>query len=351
MTDTDPRLLSGVSARTLWRAVRAVFYGGFGVVFLSLPFVLVVVAANLYSQRLGVLTLVALATNIVVVAIALLQLVPRASAAQRRELDAGYTTLMPEFDQIDGIDPRSGRVVRPARPVAAGRSAGDSITTGLELGSLETGRAPLQIAVRRQVALTAELVSTFVLLGSVAFFLTVVLPADHFPDGDLAVLFLLAVAALCAVIIIPTLTIRFTPGWYYERRLRESTPGASVFQVSLSSADVVEELAGIHAPALPESRWRPLSYVVFTNDQLVFYSRHGSELIPYLDIPKSRVVGARPRSEISPTLVLRKNNGTTIKLTLTVGVASYRSSRKGQEERCGWILDWAHDRTLHATVE
>jgi hypothetical protein len=351
MTDPDPRLLSGLSARTFSRLVSALIFGGFGSVALYVPFALAVGAAHYYSQRLWMLTVVVLAVHVVVVTTAVLVLAPRADAAQRRELDAGYTTLMPEFDQVDGIDPRSGRVVRPAKLASSNRSASDTITTGLQLGTVETRRTPLDVAVRRQAAVTAEIVCTFILLGTVTFFIVVVAPSGHFPDVGVAVLLLLATASLFAVILIPALVIRFAPGWYYERRLIEATPDARAFQVIVSNGNVVEELAGIDAPALPGSRWRPLSYVVCTNDHLAFYSRATSELIPYLDIPKSCVVAARPRSAISTTLVLRKDNGTTIDLTLTVGVPSYRAARKGQEARSEWILRWAHDKTAQSLVE
>jgi hypothetical protein len=341
-------LLSGVSARTLWRVVYATLFGGLGLIFLAQPFVFVVYAARLFTPRLGVISLIVVAADIVVATIVLPIFVTRARMKQREELNAGYTTLMPEFDQVDGISPKTRQVVRPAKPSPQNRANGDAITTGLELGALDTGRTPLQIAIRRRTALIWEIVSLIVLLGSVLFFVAVIIPARHFPDSVVALLLVLGTGSLCTVIIIPRLVIQFAPAWYYEGRLRAANRDANALQVSFSNGDVVEELVGNDAPALPDSGWRPTSYVVFSTRSIVFYSRHQTELIPYLAVPRERIVGSRQLSAASATLIFRKDNGTTIDLILTVTAPSYTSGRKRIEERSQLLVDWADGRTPHS---
>jgi hypothetical protein len=324
-----------------------------GLAVLAVPVLFLVNAFHHYTPVVGLAVLVTFGAVVVLTAVLVPIFSSRARNMQRRELDAGYTTLTPEFDQVDGIDPVTKMVVRPAKTGVTFWTDDDRITTGNDRGVIDTGRTPFQIVVRRRTAVTAETVSLIVLIGCVYWFVLYVLPVPRPSQGLVVVLLLLAVVAFFVAVTVPTVVIRFVPAWYYTARLRDSVRDATAYQATPNNDDIVEELAGIDAPALPGSRFQPASYLLCTSDHLVLFSRHGKVLIPYLDVPRSRIVDARVGSSVAgtggsslsaPVLTFRKDNGTELKVTFSLTAPSYPSGRKRFERDSQEIVDWANTR-------
>jgi hypothetical protein len=347
MSDPDPRFLPGLSSRGLWRAVNGTIFAALGLLVLTLPILFIVNASHDYTSAFGIGVLLALGVVILIAAILLSTLLPAARIKQRRELDSGYTTLMPEFDQVDGIDPATKQIARPAKTAPSTQPRGDRITSGAGGVALETGRTPFQIALRRRAATSTTVGSFIVLIGSV-YGLVLLVPVARPSQVLLAVLFLLVIAALCVVITVPIVVMRFVPGWYYTARLSEAT-SVPVYQATPSNSDLVGELVGAGAPTMPGSTHRSASYLICEGEHLVLYNRNGTELDPYLVVPRSRIVEAHVGSSAlgtggasvsAPVLTILKDNGTELKITFSLTAPSWLSGRKRFLKDSQAIVDW-----------
>ena len=85
-------------------------------------------------------------------------------------MEAGYTTLLKEFDHVDGIDAKTGIVVRPALLREVGAPSGDAITTGAELGPIDGVPTPLQLTARIRVLLFGYLSLVVIFFTSLIVF-------------------------------------------------------------------------------------------------------------------------------------------------------------------------------------
>jgi hypothetical protein len=343
--DGDQRVLPGVSARTALRLAYSVLYLGIPLIGMAPVALVVIKVAGVYSPTIGIAVLVVFFGIILVGGSLVSILFPRARSIQRRELQAGYTTLMPEFDQVDGIDPKTGLVVRAARTPSARATTANTITTGAELGTVETHRNELQICLGTRRAVAWESLSLAILLGAG-------LAIAVFPGANAAtqlVLYLMCFIAGSTALCIAAVVFKFAPIWYYMARLSEQAGGAPAFEFTLGNPNYAIELTGINAPQLPHARQRFMSYMVCEPDRLVMFSRHRTELIPFLLVPRSTIVdahvGVAPNTQAvpvaAPILTVRKDNGTDLELVFTLTVRSWIGGRKQIRQDSQWIVDWA----------
>ncbi len=328
-----------------------------GIVVVVAPAVLLLVQAfGGFTAAVGVTVLVVFFGAIVVGLGLMLVLLPPARAMQRRELEAGYTTLMPQFDDVDGIDPRTGLVVRPAIKRPPGATPDGLITTGMELGGIDTGRTPLQISLRVKPANLGELIAVVVLLTLIVAFVSI--PDENTWLGIAIVV--LAALAFASVIAIPITVLTYAPAWYDTARLSAVASGARAFAVGdVGDIDVVTELAGVGAASLAGARLRSPSFVVCEPSRLVMYSRRGTELVPFLLIPRSRIAAGRVGQATNvngpslpaPVLTVLKDNGSTVDLTLALLAPSMTSGKRRFQVDSQWIVDWAHARLTMSRAE
>ena len=272
----------------------------------------------------------------------------RAQRIARQELAAGYTTLLKQYDQVDGIDATTGRVVRPAKVRPPGSPALGSVTTGFELGPIDDIPTPLRLALRIVPASLGFFASVVILIAGVAIVWAAAADNSAF-TVLVGIAFILPIFAFCAIIIIPLYVLPITSARHYASLLATEDPGSRAMPVQLDDYTVINEFIDPNAPKLPFARPRAMNFVVFESAHLVFYSRHRTQLLPFLVIPKSRIVTAAPGEPGSynvPTTVftVRKDDGSAIqvKLTLAIRVGTYTlNSLKTVRGYAAAALAWA----------
>jgi hypothetical protein len=265
---------------------------------------------------------------------------------QKAELEAGYTTLLKEFNQVDGIDAVTGQVVRPATIRPAGSPALDAITAGMELGAIDGLKSPWQLFVRGRGMFIA-FAGTLGLLA-----ICVVTVAGTPSDGDLsnlqgAALFI-GVFDLVAVMTLLILGMMRIPSRYTES-LGHELPDSHVYGGDLGDTDYLGELLGPDVVFLPDARPRLSDYLAFGETHLAAYSRHRTSMLPFLVIPRSRISQVvltsipqyRAKPNPAPVLTVIKDNGTSIDLTIDLARLNLNSTAKDLEPIAEWIVTWA----------
>jgi hypothetical protein len=343
MAERDPRMLPGMSARTAETIVESSVGGFIAILLLTLLGALVASIAGSHGSRFAAVIGLILGTSFLAAAALFAIFYPVRRRMQRLELDAGYTTLQPEFNQFDGINPRTGHVSRPAVVRTPGVSVVGAISTGIELGGIETGRTAASLTIKSPPA-ALEVLCIAVLVGASWWMVT----GLHGGTALNVVVAFVWIAAVCGVILIPLIAFGSAPSRYYVARLQDHYPGDRVFDGEPHLSDIGAELVEPGTPALPEARHRHGGFVVVGRDSMVLYSRHESELLPYLAIPRSRISDAKmgsvvvgPRDATNPAVDLNvtKDNGSTFSFTLALKVAW--GSTRGITSACQWIIGWA----------
>ena len=358
--DRDPRMLPGATANTLTKicsTILAISGGSLLVAIVGLGLVRVVVDVN--TSMVGMIAAIVGMSLLGFFVLTLAAGIPfgvRASHVHKAELAAGYTTLLKQFDQVDGIDSKTGQVVRPARARPVGAPALDTITTGIELGVLDGIPTPLQLVMRVRLALPSFVLSVLIFAACIVV-LTPDFDDNDGPNGGALVLFVVALIIVfvsgLAILMIPSMLFSIVPGRQYLAILVERFPTAHVVVGTIQEPDVLDELFAVDAARLPDSGDRGTDYLVFGASRVDLYSRHKTELVPFLSIPRSRIA----RSELTfisqsrgPTLpaalfTLTKDDGGTTPLTLSFNAPAGPTTKKKVQVVCDWVLDWANGGT------
>jgi hypothetical protein len=267
----------------------------------------------------------------------------RAYRMEAREIGTGYTTLLKHFDHVDGIDPKTGIVVRPARPPRIGDPSTDSITTGAECGAIDVARSPLQIVLRAPAILICIVSSVFVFVVSLTV-LTAALFGSKSPTFWSIAALLVLLVALASTVSISAIAMAVVPPRRYGEILAEHFPNAHIYAGHAADPNEIVELREPGALALPGAEYRLTNYFVFGPEHLIMLSRHRRQLVPFASIPRSRVRNARvsyasPRP--GPLLTVQKNNGSTVDLALSLGGMSGLASVSELTEACNWVVGWS----------
>jgi hypothetical protein len=343
MTERDPRMLPGVTAKTASNIAGIAGISFFGLFLLALLGLIVLSAFSVHvahvvssaGTSLGIVfiiasTLVAIFGNI-------------ERSKERRELDAGYTTFLNEFDQVDGISSRTGEVGRPAVRGQSVFHKPGSFSTGVEIGSIPAARTPLQIVIRSASG-DLWMMAFLTLLGGGVFWFA--LTAER-SDGPAVGSVLISLVGLIGVGTVLGLAFGNLPAQYYRRRLIDYFPGSRVFSGTPDNSDLVAELTPIDSPRLSGAHIRYTGLVVFRSDEIVLLSRHRLELLPFLAIPRSRVVTAALTSRTygkqsipAVNVTVTKDNGTDLTFLLELAPPGTKARVK-LTEQCQWIIDWA----------
>lgn len=349
MPDRDPRTLPGLSARTLFRALAGFIVGGVGVLILAEPFLLIDKTVGAFNEATGIAVLITVGAALAVAFVAFLALYPQAVGKQRAELKVGYTTLTTQFDQVDGIDPSTGLVVRPAIRRLTPAMVGDAITTGLDIGPIDIGHGTVSIAARVRPAVIGFIASVIVMFAGSFWFVSLSTAHPEPSTGLVVGAFFLGFAGLCGVIIVPVFTLQYAPLYYSVAMLQRRAAGTRVFRADLSDSDIVIELVGVDVPSLPGARYVASCLVAFEATQLVLYRRTTRTLLPFLVIPRSRIIGSHlgwdanyNSGNTSPVLTILKDNGSHFDETLTLTPATLLGWRKQLKSQSNWVVDWAN---------
>jgi len=325
VTDDHPRRAAGISARGSSRRLTGAVV--VGVVVTSLAAAISVLAKLSVGWALlvtfGVLS---------VSAITALWCHFLIGPAERRELDAGYTTT-DAYDHVDQIDARSGLVVRRALtlPVLGERSAW-AITEGVG-APVQSGRTPVGVIVRRPLPVTLLGIAIGAEIGAIG---ALALSFESM-DESLA-LWLITVALVMPVVLLLGIMFLITSSTtkFYLPLLRSQFPTARVWPVNTSSLRVARNELLDPANAAPQrARPRVTSYLVLRTDALELWTRSGSDLLPLLSVPRERIAsitsgyisGARDMGQPSIYVTITKHNGSTFRLTVT-GVAAFSTVTK-----------------------
>jgi hypothetical protein len=341
------------SASTLVGVLVAISFGSLFVGFLGVS-VLRLLGGVATSPVAGIFTIIFLAL-IALFVVTLAICIPiglRAKRIEVAELEAGYTTLLKQFDQVDGIDSRTGQVVRPAKHRAGGSPAQTAVTTGIELGAIEGLQTPLQIGLRVWPASVGFFGSVVILMVSLAEVWAGIADNSAF-NWILGASIILLILAIFPIIMTPIFVLTISPSRRYVARLTAEHPGARVMPGAFDSNEFIEELLDPDAPTLPFAKDRVADYFVFDTEQLIAYSRHKTELVPFLVVPRSRVTAARLGSvsngrgpEIpAAVFTVRKDDGSAVDITLNLAlmVAGYSaiSTTKKIRPSVDWAIAWA----------
>jgi hypothetical protein len=352
MSDRDPRMLPGPTAKrvsTIAGVLGTVSLGSLLVGFVGLSVLRILVDPD--KSRVGaILALIgfALIALFVVILPICIPVGLRAKRIEELELIAGYTTLLTQFDQVDGIDSRTGQVVRPAKLRTVGSPVQGSVTTGIELGAIEGIRTPLQIALRVWPASAGFFGSIIVLVVSLAEVWVGVADNTAF-NWLLGASLILLILAIFPIVMIPIFVLTIAPSRRYVMRLTAEYPSARVMPGEFAGTEFIEELVEPDAPALPFAKDRVADYFVFAAEQLIAYSRCKTELLPFLVIPRSRITAARLGSvpnwrgpEIpAAVFVIRKDNGSTADMTLNLALMVAGSDAVSTPKKIRPSVDWA----------
>jgi hypothetical protein len=354
MADRDPRMLPGITA------VVANTIGGIaivqfvGLLVLSIPAVLIAQAAHAPQSSAPIFLVILGCSLAVAVAFGGIFL-PVSRAKQRRELEAGYTTILSEFNQFDGINWRTGQVVRTAVAQSVVVQAGDRFTTGEETGSVELGRSALRAALGLRGFVVGTFASLLVLVAGLWLFWNVASVHDWNPPGRdtgvLVLFFFVGFAGFCGVLITPIMYAVFYIPRYYRSRLAAHFPNARTFIGVPNNVDLVAELVGADSASLPHARPRLAGFVVIENDAIVLFSRYGSAALPYLQIPRSRIATSSLGSTSSwwtsgasypdVALTVTKDNGTALDFQIELAITKGGARSPQIRNDCQWVVDWA----------
>ena len=345
MTDRDPRMLPGMAAGTASTIVAFAFLVFIIELFAGLGTAIAFKIAGGYRDVDGEVILIILGFSFVMCGALVAIFLPFLRRKQRAELATGYTTMYPKFNQVDGISPRTGLVVRPAVPRPNRSAAPGAFTTGAEHGSLETGRTALGIVVRTPSLAITFVVSILILIGAPVIVFTDQNPSDLVALSTV----LLWCAALIALIFAGAAAQMTVPERFYVARLGEQFPTGRAFSAVLDDSNVVAELIGADAPTLPRARARLVGYVVIDGVDLIFYSSKRSELLPYLTIPRSRVTSAQATTSTGLTntpfpsveLFVTKDNGSLLNVIIRFGATSFIQGRKTLQSYGTAMIGWA----------
>ena len=348
VTERDPRQLPGISARGAWRLFNVVIWSGAGAMLLGIVLFMIFLDAIRRAENLTLMIVVCFGTLILI-----LTLTPvgawrtsvLATVRQHAEVEAGYTTLLMSFDQVDGIDPKTGHVVRPAVVRESAQASG--ITSGAALGPLEVALMPWQVVLHRHTVVfwTALAALTIVAIGV----LTTVYPDDVLLNtvGPICL-----GVALLAIILIPIIAFQFGPQNYYLSKVRTAFPDAHAFAGRVIGTDLVAELLGTNSINIPGARDRLTDYFVFDQERVILLSRVRTQLLPFLVIPRSSIHGSRSGSfyngggSTSTTAVLSitKSNGSQLDASFLLApdrLSGPGTMVKQQDDSSRWVMEWA----------
>lgn len=221
----------------------------------------------------------------------------------------------------------------------------DVIGTGFERGAVDATRGPISVAFRNPVIVVGTSI------GLVSFVVAVVAICLN-PDGASVWWWLLSAAAFLAWLLFPMFGLVYLPMRFYLATLRRAYPSSTVLPGAPAFDGPVDELIPAGSPRLPGARDRLSGYLVFDPDRVVFYSRKRRQLIPYLELPKSRVRssaigsvanGNGMRSSGTVLTIARENN-TSVNLTLGFApekITSPIGSNIQLDDAARWVCDWA----------
>jgi hypothetical protein len=349
MPARDPRLISGMSARTAQRLFMGLVWGWTAA--LPLGFVggfLVLLLVHWPRHSSATVAGTAIALFVAWLALSLITILVaglRSNRAARAELAGGYTTLADRYDQVDEIDPQSGLVVRPARTRSATSSTIHSIGSGIELGAIETQLTPTGVVVRTKWGSIGTILSIIAaIIGIVAVALD--------PNNASGWFWLLATLGCLGFFVIPLFAYAYAPVTFYLHQLQAAFPGAKVLPASSTYGDAVGELLPSDAPRLRGARDRLSGYIVFEDDRAIFFSRSGSTLVPFLELPRSRVhsghVGSIYNggglSTSAAVFSVTKDDGGTVELTLGFAPSRLESPMRVAieiDDSAVWVKHWA----------
>jgi hypothetical protein len=163
-------------------------------------------------------------------------------------------------------------------------SSAPPIGTGYELGEVDARRTPTGVVLRTPVITIGTALS---IVGTVVSGVAILGPGD--PSAWFA---LLAIVSLLGIILFPSFGYAYAPTAFYLRRLRAAYPDARVLPGGFQDPELVNQLVPDDVPRLPKSRPRLSNYLVIENERLLIFSRSGTSLVPYLELPRSRVRSA-----------------------------------------------------------
>ena len=347
MTGRDPRILPGSSAkartRTLWVLVwtwTAVLPVGtiagclaaglhwpfhdfnleFGV---TLGFIFGLLAASIYT---------------------IVEAGFRATRRMHAEVAAGYTTLLDRYDHVDGIDAKTGAVVRPGLPVAATRHRRDGIGTGAEFGAVDLLHGPIGVVLRTPWVVIGLVASVAAGVWSFA-----VIATDASAPGWLV---LPAVLGSLGVILFPVFGFAYVPTIRSLETLKAQFPEATIYPGASQSGDVVGELLPEDVVEVQGARDRLGGFVMCEDDRLILWSRSGTRLLPFLEIPRSRIHAAhvgstyvgRGISTSAAVLSVTKDDDSHYDLTLGFAPSRISSPMKSAiqiDDAASWVRSWA----------
>jgi hypothetical protein len=348
VTERDPRILPGSSAKTRERQLLVAIWGSTALLPLSIVAAGLVAALGLWRERdIGVVLVVLIGFVLVVMVAGAFWIYEASRSSTRRqqaEIAAGYTTLLKRYDHVDGIDQRTGVVVRPEIPRRPSGSIGEAIGSGSELGDLDTGRGPFGVAARTPWASIGAVASVLALAASIV-------GISYDPNNASGWLWVLGFVGLLGVIVFPSFGLAYTPTTFYVRALQVEYPRARVFPGTPNYADVVGELVPSDAPRLEEARSRASGFLVFESDRVVFFSRSRTRLIPFLEIPRSRIHSAHIGSVMNAgglgntaaVLSVTKDDGSSLDITLGFGPSRIASPMKiaiEMDDSAIWARNW-----------
>lgn len=325
------------------------------VLLLGIPAAIIVNLATHWTNRTGLIFLEVLGASFAVALLFGGTFLPLSRIKERHELEAGYTTILTEFNQVDGINSRTGQVVRTAFVRTARVMPGDDYTTGEDIGPIPLGPTPIQVALRtRTISATTGLSAIFFCGGFVWFWS--VGSAHHWnppsrETGALVALFFVMFAGFCGLIIAPIGAALFSIPRFYRGQLAGHFSTDRVFIGVPDNVDIVAELVDPTSPALPGARYRTAGFIVVESEVIVLMSRAGAHAVPYLTIPRSRIVSASIGSTSSwssnnasypdVALTLRKDNSTTIDIQLELAITKGGIRSRQIRDDTQWVVDWA----------
>jgi hypothetical protein len=267
----------------------------------------------------------------------------RAARTQNAEVAAGYTTMLSEFDQVDGVDSRTRQVVRPAVRQSPEAPRPGTITSGAERGEFGGVQSPVQVAIALRYPAIGFVIAALILVAAI-----VLVIASRVTDFSLlglqAIVVLLAPVSLLAVLFIPVLIRSLIAPSRTLAAVVSHFPNAQVYVGEMSDGDKATELLDSSVPRLPGAQYRSPTYFVFDREYLTMYSQQANRIVPFLAIPRSRVTAARAASvggsSVWPELTVQKNNGRFVELVLELGGASSQTSEDALAAICANVVAW-----------
>jgi hypothetical protein len=222
------------------------------------------------------------------------------------------------------------------------------VTTGIEHGAIEHVQTPVQIGLRSRPASVGFFGSVVILAASLAEVWVGIADNSAF-NWLLGTSLILLILAIFPIIMIPIFVLTIAPARRYVARLTSEYPSARVMPGQFGDAEFIEELVDPDAPALPFAKDRLADYFVFDDVQLVAYSRHKTELLPFLAIPRSRILEARLGSVSNArgpnipaaVFVVRKDSGSTVEITLNLALMIAGSTAVSATKKIRPAVDWA----------